>query len=139
MKGSLCVGGTVESVTPLVATIDDVMLVYVAMSVSSPTDLTHLRPMPPYYPKLGSTNNLNVFGSIKLGKYANWFNNVYFDEISETCEMMLSLLTRSFGIETREIVLPEIEEMRMAHVVSIGSEALSHVYPSFNQGCGAYY
>lgn len=134
MKGSLCEGGTVESVTPLAATVEDAMLVYAAMSGSSPTDLTRLRPMPPCYPKLGTTDNLNVLGSIKLGKYANWFNDVYSDEISETCERMLSLLTRSFGIETREIVLPELEEMRVAHVVSIGSEALSHVYPSFNQG-----
>lgn len=134
MKGSLCAGGTVESVTPLAATVEDAMLVYAAMSGSSPTDLTRLRPMPPCYPKLGTADNLNVLGSIKLGKYANWFNDVYSDEISETCERMLGLLTRSFGIETREIVLPEIEEMRMAHVVSIGSEALSHVYPSFNQG-----
>lgn len=134
MKGSLCEGGTVESVTPLAATVEDVMLVYAAMSGSSPIDLTRLRPMPPCYPKLGTTDNLNVLGSIKLGKYTNWFNDVYSDEISETCERMLSLLTRSFGIETREIVLPEIEEMRVAHVVSIGSEALSHVYPSFNQG-----
>jgi len=134
MKGALCEGGTVESVTPLAATVEDAMLVYAAMSGSSPTDLTRLRPMPPCYPKLGTTDNLNVLGSIKLGKYANWFNDVYSDEISETCERMLSLLTRSFGIETREIVLPELEEMRVAHVVSIGSEALSHVYSSFNQG-----
>jgi Asp-tRNA(Asn)/Glu-tRNA(Gln) amidotransferase A subunit family amidase len=134
MKGALCEGGTVESVTPLAATVEDAMLVYAAMSGSSPTDLTRLRPMPPCYPKLGTTDNLNVLGSIKLGKYANWFDDVYSDEISETCERMLSLLTRSFGIETREIVLPELEEMRVAHVVSIGSEALSHVYSSFNQG-----
>jgi len=134
MKGALCEGGTVESVTPLAATVEDAMLVYAAMSGSSPTDLTRLRPMPPCYPKLGTTDNLNVLGSIKLGKYANWFNDVYSDEISETCERMLSLLTRSFGIETREIVLPELEEMRVAHIVSIGSEALSHVYSSFNQG-----
>jgi len=134
MKGALCEGGTVESVTPLAATVEDAMLVYAAMSGSSPTDLTRLRPMPPCYPKLGTTDNLNVLGSIKLGKYANWFDDVYSDEISETCERMLSLLTRSFGIETREIVLPELEEMRVAHIVSIGSEALSHVYSSFNQG-----
>jgi len=47
---------------------------------------------------------------------------------------MLSLLTRSFGIETRDIVLPELEEMRVGHIVSIGSETLSHVYPNFKQG-----
>eukprot|EP01018_Ginkgo_biloba_P002377 Gb_15522 [translate_table: standard] len=90
--------------------------------------------LPPCFPMLALPPNLNVLGSLKLGKYSNWFNDVYSNEVSNTCERILSLIADTFGTETREIVLPEIEEMRAAHLVSIGSEALSSLYPDYEEG-----
>ncbi|GLJ30072.1 hypothetical protein SUGI_0594660 [Cryptomeria japonica] len=131
ITGSICEGGTVEIIGPIAATVEDVMLVYAAILGSSTVDLARLRPMPPCFPMLGTTDNFNVLGSLKLGKYSSWFADVYSNDVSDTCERILTQLANNFGIETREIILPELEEMRAAHLVSIGSEALNHLYPHF--------
>ncbi|KAH9300683.1 hypothetical protein KI387_012266, partial [Taxus chinensis] len=44
ITGSLCEGGTVEVIGPMAATVEDVMLVYAAMSGSSTVDLARLTP-----------------------------------------------------------------------------------------------
>ncbi|KAH9300684.1 hypothetical protein KI387_012267, partial [Taxus chinensis] len=88
----------------------------------------------PCFPMLGTTDNLNVLGSLKLGKYSSWFTDVYSNEVSDACERILTQLADNFGTKTREIILPELEEMRAAHVVSIGSETLRHLYPHLEEG-----
>eukprot|EP00252_Welwitschia_mirabilis_P011975 TRINITY_DN2661_c0_g1_i10.p1 TRINITY_DN2661_c0_g1~~TRINITY_DN2661_c0_g1_i10.p1 ORF type:complete len:492 (+),score=76.64 TRINITY_DN2661_c0_g1_i10:411-1886(+) len=135
MKGTLCEGGTVEVVGPLAATVEDLLLVYAAMSGSSETDMSRLRPMPPCYPYLRSSDSYDLLGKIQLGKYSDWFNDVYAHEIIESSERILTLLHEQYGTETKEIVLPELEESRTAHLVSIGTEALNNCYTFLKEGC----
>jgi hypothetical protein len=72
-------------------------------------------------PNLVSSDNSNILQSVKVGKYTEWFHDVSDSEISNTCEDALNLLCSTFGCQIEEIILPELEEMRTAHVVSIGS------------------
>ncbi|CAL9051511.1 unnamed protein product [Musa banksii] len=124
MTGSLCDCGTVEVVSPLAATVEDAMLVYAAMAGSSRADRISLNPSPLCCPNLSSSNNLNILQSVRLGKYTEWFNDVSNNDISNKCEDAVNLLSANFGCQIIEITLPELEEMRTAHVVSIGSESL---------------
>ncbi|XP_065004912.1 fatty acid amide hydrolase-like isoform X3 [Musa acuminata AAA Group] len=124
MTGSLCDCGTVEVVSPLAATVEDAMLVYAAMAGSSKADRISLNPSPLCCPNLSSSNNLNILQSVRLGKYTEWFNDVSNNDISNKCEDAVNLLSANFGCQIIEITLPELEEMRTAHVVSIGSESL---------------
>lgn len=68
-------------------------------------------------------------GITALGEYTEWFNDVYSTEISDKCEDILNQLSEKHGCKTIEIVIPELREMGMAHVVSIGSEAISELNP----------
>ncbi|KAB2047519.1 hypothetical protein ES319_A13G051500v1 [Gossypium barbadense] len=136
MEGSICDAGTVEIIGPIASTVEDVILVYAAILGSSPEDRISLRPPPPCFPDLSSLENANTLGSLRLGKYTEWFNDVHSTDISDVCEDVLKLLSKSHGCETIEIVIPELHEMRTAHVVSIGSETQCSLNPDCEDGKG---
>ncbi|XWS68188.1 hypothetical protein CRYUN_Cryun04dG0069800 [Craigia yunnanensis] len=136
MEGSLCDSGTVEIIGPIASTVEDVMLVYAAILGSSPENRISLKPSPPCLPILSSPENANTLGSLRLGKYTEWFNDVHSTDISDVCEDVLNLLSKSHGCETIEIVIPELHEMRTAHIVSIGSETLCSLNPDCEDGKG---
>ncbi|KAG0470407.1 hypothetical protein HPP92_017107 [Vanilla planifolia] len=136
MKGSVCDCGTVEVASPLAATVEDAMIVYSAVAGSSLDDSISLRPPPICLPKLSTINNSDILRSVRLGKYSEWFNDVYSPEISTKCEDILNRLSEIFGCRTIEIILPEQQEMQVAHVVSIGSESLCALNPDCEDGWG---
>ncbi|XWS68189.1 hypothetical protein CRYUN_Cryun04dG0069800 [Craigia yunnanensis] len=109
---------------------------YAAILGSSPENRISLKPSPPCLPILSSPENANTLGSLRLGKYTEWFNDVHSTDISDVCEDVLNLLSKSHGCETIEIVIPELHEMRTAHIVSIGSETLCSLNPDCEDGKG---
>ncbi|XP_047320109.1 fatty acid amide hydrolase-like isoform X1 [Impatiens glandulifera] len=134
MNGALCDAGTVEIIGPIASNVEDVILVYSAILGSSPADRISLKPSPPCLPDLSSSENIDVLASIKLGKYTKWFNDVFSPEISEKCDRVLQVLIEKYGCKMMEIVVPELDEMRTAHMVSIGSESLCSLVPHCNDG-----
>ncbi|KAK9018875.1 hypothetical protein V6N11_033920 [Hibiscus sabdariffa] len=111
-------------------------LMYAAILGSSPEDRISLKPSPPCLPVLSSLENSKILGSLRLGKYTEWFNDVHSTDISDVSEDVLNLLSKSHGCKTIEIVIPEIHEMRTAHLVSIGSESLCSLNPDLEDGKG---
>ncbi|KAL6218390.1 hypothetical protein ACLB2K_011604 [Fragaria x ananassa] len=136
ISGALCDAGTVEIIGPIASTVEDVVLVYSAILGASLADRISLRPSPPSVPDLSLYESLNVLGSLRLGKYTAWFNDVHSTDISDKCEDVLSLLSKNHGCEIAEIVIPELHEMRTAHLVSIGSECVSSLSPDCEDGNG---
>ncbi|XP_021776214.1 fatty acid amide hydrolase-like isoform X1 [Chenopodium quinoa] len=134
MRGSLCGSGTVEVIGPIASSVEDAMLVYAAILGSSPADRIVLKPSPPCLPNLSSEARLSAVGSLRLGKYTEWFNDVYSTEVSQKCEDVLNWLSETYNFQTEEITIPELHEMRTAHVVSIGSEALCSLNPYCEEG-----
>ncbi|CAI9104157.1 OLC1v1002782C1 [Oldenlandia corymbosa var. corymbosa] len=139
MTGSLCDAGTVEIIGPIASTVEDTLLVYAAILGSSPTGRFSLNPSPPCIPDLSSQEGRSSVESLRLGKYTEWFNDVFSTDISTKCEEILRLLSEKYGCQLKEIILPELHEMRTAHIVSIGSEALATLNPDFESGKGKYF
>ncbi|XP_043713622.1 fatty acid amide hydrolase-like [Telopea speciosissima] len=137
MKGSLCNCGTVEIIGPIASTVEDVMLVYAAILGSSTADRISLNPSPPCLPNLTTYESSNALRSIRLGKYTEWFNDVYSTDISDKCEDVLNMILRTHGCEIKEIAIPDLREMRTAHIVSIGSESLCGLNPDCEDGKNA--
>ncbi|XWS33101.1 hypothetical protein CRYUN_Cryun22dG0049800 [Craigia yunnanensis] len=71
-----------------------------------------------YFPLLNSTNSIS---NIKFAKYEEWFNDCS-DEIRICCSNALNLLCEHYKWKTVEVTIPEIEAMRRAHYVTIGTE-----------------
>ncbi|KAF2312270.1 hypothetical protein GH714_029637 [Hevea brasiliensis] len=116
--GSICDSGTVEIIGPMASSMEDVILV------------------PPCLPNLSSYGNTDILGSLRLGKYTAWFNDVHSTDISNKCEDILNLLSKTHGCEMVEIVVPELDEMRIAHLVSIGSETQCSLNHDIEDGKG---
>ncbi|RID59074.1 hypothetical protein BRARA_F02323 [Brassica rapa] len=57
--------------------------------------------MPLCFPKLSSHNGGNAIGSLRLGKYTRWFNDINSSEISDKCENILKLLSNNHGCEEK--------------------------------------
>ncbi|XP_038708901.1 fatty acid amide hydrolase-like isoform X1 [Tripterygium wilfordii] len=136
MEGSLCGSGTVEIIGPIASSVEDAMLVYAAILGSSPVDRIALKPAPPCLPILSSPVTADGLGSLQLGKYTAWFNDVHSPEISDKCEDVLNLLSKTHGCEVIEIVIPELHEMRTAHLVSFGVETQCSLNPDCEDGKG---
>lgn len=137
MRGSLCGSGTVEIIGPITSSVEDAMFVYAAILGSSPADRISLKPSTPCLPNLISEAHFSAVGSLRLGKYTEWFNDVCSTEISQKCDDVLNWLSETYNCQTVEITIPELHEMRTAHVVSIGSEARCSLNPYCEEGKGS--
>lgn len=113
----------------LAATVEDALIVYAAIYGHLPSD--QFVSLPPQV-KLPSLQINRSVGDLKLAKYTKWFDDC--DEgISKACHHALDLLAGEYGCKILEVTLPEIEEMRLAHYVTIGCECNSSVGPSFKK------
>ncbi|XP_047949917.1 fatty acid amide hydrolase [Salvia hispanica] len=134
MSGSICDSGTVEIIGPITSNVEDAILVYAAILGSSTAERIALRPSLPCLPDLTSNELSHGSGSLTLGKYTEWFNDVFSTEISDKCEDVLNRLVENHGCKMVEIVIPELLEMRTAHIVSIGSESACGLNPDYEDG-----
>nr|GEY32656.1 hypothetical protein [Tanacetum cinerariifolium] len=66
---------------------------FVCLGVDSPGFIKS----PPCLPDLTSQENFSVLGSMQLGKYTKWFNDVLSPKISTKCEDILNLLSKTHG------------------------------------------
>ncbi|KAJ0612077.1 putative fatty acid amide hydrolase [Helianthus annuus] len=64
--------------------------------------------------------------SIRLAKSNEWFNDCS-DDIRSCCLKALASLQKLYGWETVEVTIPDIEVMRLAHYVTIGSECTASI------------
>ncbi|KAG8368550.1 hypothetical protein BUALT_Bualt15G0057200 [Buddleja alternifolia] len=134
MRGSICDSGTVEVIGPITSSVEDAILVYAAILGSSAAERIAMKPSLPCLPNLTLHGNSDVLRSLRLGKYTEWFNDVFSADISVKCEDILNRLLETYGCKTVEIVIPELHEMRTAHIVSIGSESASGLSPDYEDG-----
>ncbi|XP_051185672.1 fatty acid amide hydrolase [Lolium perenne] len=113
--GVLPLNWTVGMAGILAGTVEDAAIAYSAIADQSQP--SYLRPEL-NLPLLTSTPSIS---NVKLAKSAKWFNDSS-DDIRACCDKALQTLNTQYGWETLEVTVPEIEEMRLAHYVTIGSE-----------------
>ncbi|CAM6090048.1 unnamed protein product [Calypogeia fissa] len=131
LGGVSTVGWTMESVGPIAANVEDLVLIYAAFLGSVPTDILHSRPLPPCVPIL-KADGLSVMSQLKIGKYSPWLNDVLTPDIAKACERSLEILHEKHGTEIKEIVLPEIDELRTAHMFTVGTEYMTTLSPYYS-------
>ncbi|KAI3738998.1 hypothetical protein L2E82_29333 [Cichorium intybus] len=118
-SGVLPLNWTVGMVGVLAGTVEDSLIVYAAISGE---DQSH-QPVPRLHlPKLNPSN----MSTIKMAKSNEWFNDCS-DDIRACCLRALTSLHKLYGWETVEVTLPDIEAMRLAHYVTIGSECTASI------------
>lgn len=113
--GVLPLNWTVGMPGILAGTVEDALIAYSAIVDQSQP--SYLRPEL-NLPQLGSTLSI---ANIKLARYGKWFNDSA-EDIRSCCDKALQALRANYGWQTVDVTIPEVEEMRLAHYVTIGSE-----------------
>ncbi|XP_010527064.1 PREDICTED: fatty acid amide hydrolase-like [Tarenaya hassleriana] len=117
-SGVLPLNWTMGMVGVLSATIEDAFIVYAAISGQLPSEELITSPPKLSFPKLGSTMGIT---DIRLAKYGEWFNDCSSD-IRLRCSEALLRLCQNYNWKTVEVTIPDIEAMRLAHYLTIGTE-----------------
>ncbi|XP_020588940.1 fatty acid amide hydrolase-like [Phalaenopsis equestris] len=107
----------------LAGTVEDVLIVYAAIA----NDVAMFRPksLQPEF-NLPQLKSSHLLANLKFAKYRKWFNDSSAD-IQSCCDNALQLLSKHYGWKTVDVTIPEIEEMRLAHYVTIGSESTTYL------------
>ena len=110
---------------PITATVSDAALAYSILAGPDPRQL-RTQNQPPV--DLQDFEDANLTG-VKLGVFSAWFNHASTD-IVQNCERMLDAF-KSQGAVVEEIEIPELNEARIAHVVTIVTEMLTSLQTHF--------
>ncbi|EFJ28089.1 hypothetical protein SELMODRAFT_270878 [Selaginella moellendorffii] len=123
--GVLPLNWTVGSVGVLAATVEDTLIMYAAVQGHLSSDRIVSIPPQVTLPQLNRIEN-EAIGGLKLAKYTEWFDDSDPD-VKDRCYAALSKLQKRYGCKTVEVTIPELEEMRLAHFVTIGCECYSSI------------
>ncbi|XP_047321262.1 fatty acid amide hydrolase-like [Impatiens glandulifera] len=117
-SGVLPLNWTVGMVGVLAGTIEDALIVYTAISGELPTADNSTKHYNIHLPILKSPNYIS---GVRLARYGEWFNDCSKD-VGDCCSRAVEKLQHHYGWEVVDVNVPEIEVMRLAHYVTIGSE-----------------
>ena len=123
--GSAPLSWSVSTVGPITSTADDAALAYSFLAGADPRQL-RTQNQPPV--DLQDFNNANLAG-VKLGVFSPWFKHASTD-IVQNCERMLEAF-KAQGASIEEIEIPELNEARIAQIVTIVTEMLTSLQPHF--------
>ncbi len=107
---------SVAHLGPLAASVEDAALAYSLVAGPDERDPNTLLQPPP---TLAGWNQPDLAG-VRLGIYRPWFEHAE-PPVVQACWQMLERLRR-LGAEVVEVSVPELDEMRIAHAVTILSE-----------------
>lgn len=109
---------SVAHVGPIAASATDAALTYALIAGPDSKDANSLhQPLP----TLEGWDNVNLKG-LKIGVYRPWFEHAE-PEVVAGCNAMLQKF-EEMGCEIKNIVIPNLEDNRVAHVITIVSEML---------------
>ena len=124
---------SVAHIGPIAATVEDAAIGYACMSGPDIKEANSL-----HQPALSleGWNKADLKG-VKLGVYKPWFEHAA-PEIVKTCKALLEKLVAA-GAQVKEIVIPGLDTMRVAHVISILGEMSGSMnnYPDNSRDFGA--
>jgi Asp-tRNA(Asn)/Glu-tRNA(Gln) amidotransferase A subunit family amidase len=126
--GAAPLGWSVAHLGPIGATVEDVALVYAAIAGPDPAEALTLRQPSP---TLAGWNNPDLHG-LRLGVYPEW--NQHADpQVSAACQATLAKLVEA-GASVTEIIIPELDAMRIAHAITILAEMAEGMRPYLVRG-----
>jgi Asp-tRNA(Asn)/Glu-tRNA(Gln) amidotransferase A subunit family amidase len=126
-RGSAPLCWSVAHNGPLAARAADAAILYGMIAGTDPLDANTLH-QPPV--SLAEFNNLDLRG-LRIGVYADWFNHAN-PEVVARCEALLKEFTR-MGAELVDVVIPDLEAVRVGHVITILSEMFASLEKDFSR------
>ncbi len=132
-SGSFALDFTVAHVGALAATVSDLALAYAIIAGPDPRDRLSLQQLKPTLDGWANTD----LSDLTIGVFWPWFRHAT-PEMVQGNEQMLSHF-QQLGAKVKEIILPDLEAARVAHVITITTEmnqALEHFYGEHHKEMG---
>lgn len=134
-SGLLSLSWTVGMLGTLTGSVEDAHIMYAAVQGHLPTDRLVSIPPPATIPLLKNPQMepmamAKVIGDIKFAKFSKWFNDAD-HPIRDVCDKALQLVQDTYGCKVVDVAIPEIEEMRLAHYITIASESSASIGVDF--------
>lgn len=120
LTGSYPLGYTVGHIGPIAANAEDLALAYSVMAGPDNQDTATLVPPPVNLSGIRDTSSLS---GLRIGFYSAWMDIASL-EIKAACRQFLRSLADR-GATLIEIVIEELDETRVAHTITIGTEITS--------------
>ncbi len=124
-SGSFALDFTVAHVGPLAATVSDLALAYAVIAGPDPRDLLSILQSPP---SLDGWTNID-FSDLTIGVFWPWFQHATEEMVQGNMAMLDHF--QELGATVKDIVIPDLEAARVAHVITITTE--------MNQALDSYY
>ncbi len=118
---------SVDHFGPLAACVEDAALAYSLIAGPAPR-MPEALGQPPV--TLAGWNRLDLRG-VRLGVYRQWFEHAS-AEVVQVCQAMLEQLKRA-GAEIIQVTIPGLDEIRIAHAITILSEMAAAMRPYRSQ------
>ncbi|KAL3700726.1 hypothetical protein R1sor_018748 [Riccia sorocarpa] len=138
-SGVIPLNWTIGMLGSLTATVEDALIMYAAVLGHLPGDRIVSIPPPPTFPvslDLPKVEVSKLVGELKIARYSEWFNDSD-ESVKDGCHRALELLEQAYGNKIIEVTVPEIEEMRLAHFITMGSECYASMGADYeNVGIG---
>ncbi|KAJ3019345.1 hypothetical protein HKX48_002193 [Thoreauomyces humboldtii] len=115
--GAFVLGPTVGVLGPMGATAADMAIGYALMAGPDPQDFTSVRQ--PVI-KVGSFGSIASLKGLRIGIYRPYFDDADPEIVTQGHQALAQFVER--GAELVDIVIPELEEMRVAHANTITAE-----------------
>uniref|UniRef100_A0A7I4AGV9 Amidase domain-containing protein n=1 Tax=Physcomitrium patens TaxID=3218 RepID=A0A7I4AGV9_PHYPA len=125
-SGLLPLNWTIGMLGTLTGSVEDAYIIYAAKQGHLPSDKLLSFPPPATLPLLNdsqteSTNMAKLIGDVKFAKFPKWFNDTD-DPVGRICDKALQLVQGTYGCKVVDVSIPELQAMRLAHYITIGSE-----------------
>lgn len=114
--GAAPLAWSVAHLGPLAVSVEDAALMYSVVAGPDPRDPNSMV-QPPV--TLSGWNQTDLHG-VRLGIYPQWFEHVS-AEVLQVCRSMMEQF-KSAGAEVREVIIPGLDDMRVAQAITILSE-----------------
>ncbi len=125
--GAFPLDWSVAHLGPIGGSATDVALTYALIAGPDTKDKISLhQPLP----TLAGWENKSLKG-LRIGIYREWFNHAD-PEVVAACQSMI-VQFQAMGCEIKDIVIPNLEATRIAHTVSIVSEMVQGMSPTYNE------
>ena len=126
-RGAAPLGWSVAHIGPLAATARDAALAYGLIAGPDPEEPNSQRQPPLSLDKFEDTD---LWG-LKIGVYWPWFRHAS-SQVVETCQHLLEGF-KSMGARVVEIEIPDLEAVRVAHLITIVSEMVASLKEEYRQ------
>lgn len=122
-RGAAPLCWSVAHVGPIAATVRDAALAYALMAGPDPRDPNSLGHPAPSVAGIFDGLDARPLAGVRLGRYEPWFEHAAPDVVA-ACTEALEIL-KAAGAEVVEIEIPELDLVRVTHLVTIVTEMLA--------------